>query len=111
MRVYSGAEQGEDEDFEAHFGSTDQSGLHCEKFFENTFPTEHYCSQKKQKTSAKHHLKKEQDSNGGPKDKPSHANTAHTTNSGLQNYFLEMFPRILLSLLSQIIFLLSQPLT
>ena len=87
MKVDPGVEQGEDEDFEAHFRSKDQSGIHCEKRFGKTFPTEHDFSQKKQNPSAKHRLKKEQDLNGGPKDKPSHANTAHTTNSSPQNDF------------------------
>ena len=94
MRVHSDVEQREDEDSEVRFESKDYSGPHCEREFGNTFPTKHDCSQRRKKPSAEHHLRKEHDSNGGPKDKPSHANKAYTTNSGPQNHFPEMFPGI-----------------
>ena len=94
MRVDSEVKQGEDKDSEVRFGSKDLSGPHCERNFGKTFPTEHDCSQKRQNPSAQHHLKKGQDSNGGLKDKPIHANKAHTANSGTQSHFPEMFPGI-----------------
>ena len=109
MRVDTDVEQGEDEDSEVCFGSKDLSGPHCERKFGNTFPTEHDCSQRRKNTSAEHHLRKEQDSNGGPKDKPSHANKVHTTNSSPQNHFPEMFPGISLRFLFHMISLLSNP--
>ena len=87
MKANSCIEQEEYQDSEAHFKPTGWSELHCEKWFENTFPTEHDFSQKKQRPSTKHPLKKGQDLNGGPEGKPSHANIIHTANFDLQNYF------------------------
>ena len=87
MKANSCIEQEEQPDSEAHFKPKGQSELHCEKKFEKTFPTEHDCSQKKQNPSTKYLLKKGQDLNGGLEDKPSHANTVHATNYGLQNCF------------------------
>ena len=87
MKENSCIEQEEYQDSEAHFEPTGWSELHCEKRFEKTFPIEHDFSQKKQRLSTEHLLKKGQDLNGGQEDKPSHANTACTTDFGLQNFF------------------------
>ena len=66
MKENSCIEQEEYQDSEAHFEPTGWSELHCEKMFENTFPNEHDCSQKKKSPSTEHPLKKGQDLNGGP---------------------------------------------
>ena len=87
MRVHYDVEQGKDEDSEVFFVSKDLSGPYCERKFGKTFPTEHECSQRRKNPSAEHRLRKKQDLNGGPKDKPSHANKSHTANYGPQNHF------------------------